>query len=744
MFDITEAFGNLNERQLEAVTSQRCNMLIFAGAGSGKTKVLVCRIAYLMQMEHIAPSSILAVTFTNKAASEMRSRIYQMSNGANVSAMWVGTFHGLCNRLLRIFYREAHLSKNFTIIDEADQLNIIKRIMKEHIPEQTFVKPQDVQTYINSKKEKGIRAFQKHETFSDFSSKIKLQVYEIYEEMCKNTATVDFSELLLRTYELLSENDEVREQMHFNFKEILVDEFQDTNSLQMKLLHKLKGEDCMLTVVGDDDQSIYSWRGANPQNILSFSHFFEKVKTIKLEQNYRSTGNILAVANSIISKNENRESKKLWTSSGKGELVKVFAAVDGSNEAEFVVNSIKDIHEREKIPYSNFAILYRNNFLSLSFENSLRSHDIPYDIIGGHKFYDRQEIKDSLAYMRILVNHDDDLSFIRVVNVPARKIGEKTIDKLSAIARDLNTSLWNAAKHALENRLLTGVAGNGIANFQSTVENLETQINSGDNLSEIVKMILDRSGLRDYYAEVEKKSRDLGKGRTANLDELVNSTLNYQFIDEGAHFGFEALATYVQNVSLDTTNNNEEDDGVLPIDKVKLLTIHSSKGLEFNTVYLVGFEEGILPSNFSLKEGPELIEEERRLAYVAVTRAQVRCFISYAKSRIVYGSYSSCKRSQFYNSIEPEYLDVLNSDDFVKVRVEDKSLKTNWPKMITLDSNKNSQQFYPGDSVVHPVFGEGVITKIVNEFGSSTKLWINFADHGMKCLFLQFSQLKKL
>ncbi len=744
MSDYSNSFGNLNEKQMDAVTSSRCNMLIFAGAGSGKTRVLVCRVSYLMQVENIPPSSILAVTFTNKAANEMRSRIYQIARGVSLSSMWIGTFHGICNRFLRIFYREAGLPENFTIIDDTDQLNIIKRIIKEHVPEQSILKPKDIQNYINTSKEKGLRARDRVNVgrFSSVTGKIVQQVYEIYEEMCKNTGIVDFNELLLRTYELFKSNSSVREQIHNNFQEILVDEFQDTNDLQMKLLQEIKGDSCMLTVVGDDDQSIYSWRGANPQNILNFGKNFENVKVIKLEQNYRSTGNILAVANNIISENKNRESKKLWTSSDMGDPVKVFTAVDGSNEADFVVNSIRKFHDQNKIPYSDFAILYRNNFLSLAFENVLRAYDIPYDIIGGHKFYDRQEIKDALAYIRIMVNHDDDPAFIRVVNVPARKIGEKSIDKLTAIAREENVSLWNAAKLACERRLISGAAGNGLAGFMSTVENITEQIDSGDTLSEIVKKVIDLSGLRDYYTQVEKKERDLGKGRTANLDELVNSTMSYQFVDEGVHFGLDALSLYLQNVSLDSTDNTEE--GEFATDKVKLLTIHSSKGLEFDTVYLVGFEEGILPSGMSMSDGMRQIEEERRLAYVAITRARVRCFISYAQSRLVYGKYQSCMRSRFYDSINKDYLEVLKTDEFFRIHSGKYSGKKQWPKMVTLDYKKNASEFLPGDSVVHPKFGEGVITKVVDEHTSSTKLWINFENSGMKCLYQQFSQLKKL
>lgn len=740
MLDYTTRFGNLNDKQKEAVTSERTNMLIFAGAGSGKTKVLVCRIAYLIQVEKISPSSILAVTFTNKAASEMRSRIYNIARNCNLSTMWIGTFHGLCNRFLRIFHQEAGLPENFTIIDESDQLNVVKRIMKEHIPEQTLVKPKDIQSYINFKKESGIRACDVNNQFSDMTTKIKQNVYEIYEEMCKNSATVDFTELLLRTYELFKGNAEIRDQIHLNFSEILVDEFQDTNDLQMKLLKIMKGEDCMLTVVGDDDQSIYSWRGANPQNILNFNKSFSNVKIIKLEQNYRSTGNILNVANNIISLNSDRESKKLWTSESNGDLVRVFEAVDGSNEADFVVNSIKKLSESEKITYSNFAILYRNNFLSLSFESSLRSHDIPYDVIGGHKFYDRQEIKDALAYVRVVVNSNDDLAFIRVVNVPARKVGDKTIDKLNSIAREKNISLWEASEFAVEHGLLTGAARSGVMGFISTVENIRNDL-IGDNLTEIIKKIIDRSGIRDYYSELEKKERDLGRSRTANLDELVNSTMNYQFVDEGAHFGMEAISLYLQNVSLDTSDIDEDAKSS---DKVRLLTIHSSKGLEFDTVYLVGFEDGILPSSLSIGTSAKALEEERRLAYVAITRAKKRCFISYAKSRLVYGSYQGCFRSRFYDCIDKSYLEILNSDEFVRVQPKIDANKIAWPKTISLGSEKNCPQFIPGDSVVHPKFGEGVITKLVNEKKDSTKLWINFKSLGMKCLYLQFSQLKKL
>lgn len=736
--DIGDLIADLNEQQIKAVTAPRTNMLIFAGAGSGKTRVLVSRIIYLMNVENIYPSSIYAVTFTNKAANEMKQRIFSCCRDSNIKSMWIGTFHGLCNRFLRMYHKEANLPQNFTILDSTDQLNLVKRIMKEHVFENVMINAKTVVSYINNQKEKGLRAEINDNNNAPLTQRIIRKVYKIYEEICFANSCLDFTELLLTTYELLKNNSLIREMVNNNFREILVDEFQDTNDLQLKLLSLIKGDSCFITVVGDDDQSIYSWRGANPRNILNFNELFPNVTTIKLEQNYRSTKNILGVANSIISQNIKREAKFLWTNGEQGEPVYVYNAIDNKDESEFVVREIEKLHSKKNNSYSNYAILYRNNAISLNFENSLRNRGIPYVIVGGHKFYDRQEIKDAMAYIRILTNENDDQALIRIINVPSRKIGDKTVELLSKIAADNKCSLLSAARISIEKKLLKGSAQSGIKCFIDLIDNIKGLVNN-QNLETSVTTIIKESGLEQYYHEVELKEKDIGHNRSANLQELVNSTINYKDEISNNLSGIDVLSYFIQQISLET---NEEENNVDFNDSVKLMTIHGAKGLEFDTVFFVAFEDGIIPSINNDKEID--LEEERRLAYVSITRARKLCYISFARYRLIYGKMNTGLRSRFYNDIDKNCILLIANKEQVRLDPKGFDKKDTFKNTITyIKDKKDIPKYNVGDSVIHPNFGEGVIIKI-DDVCSSPKAWIKFKEYGEKCVLLAFSSMKKL
>lgn len=739
---VGDLLADLNEQQIDAVTSSPCNMLIFAGAGSGKTRVLVSRIIYLMAVHGIYPSSIFAVTFTNKAANEMKSRIYKYANNMNINSMWIGTFHGLCNKFLRMHFRAAGLPRDFSILDPTDQLNIVKRILKEYSVDNVNSKPKEFVSYINNEKEHENLPIPSDD-FGDSDRNLWLmnQVYCRYEELCKVSGSVDFTELILRTIKVLEQNDDIRLSVNSCFREILVDEFQDTNNLQMKLLKLLKSDDSHITVVGDDDQAIYSWRGANLANILNFEHSFSSVKIIKLEQNYRSTQNILNAANSLIESNENRHSKSMWTSCGPGDPLKVYQAEDAGTEAEFVVNKIINLVNEHKEKFSECAVLYRNNFLSLNFETELRKNNIDYVVIGGHKFYERQEIKDLMAYMRIVINPFDDQAFLRVVNIPPRKIGNKTLTILYQIASEKNLSLFTAAEYACNNNIVPSVAAKGLRSFAMTVLKIQEEIDKLP-LDECIKLIISITCLNDYYHEIELKERDVAHSRTSNMEELINNSAEYVFGDETEHTGMDAVSLYLQSISLAT--DGDDEDTVK--DSVRLMTIHGAKGLEFDNVFIVGFEDGLLPS---VREDSSLdqIEEERRLCYVAITRARKRCFITYAKSRMKYGVYQKTSVSRFLDEINSDnyrkvgYQECLGVDSEKSSVSQDVASATKFKNIIGIPSE--IKNYTVGMRIVHDVWGEGIILKM-DGIGTGVRAYINFEKYGEKCILPAFCKLKIL
>ena len=681
--DPSSADEGLNPMQMEAVTAPRCNMIIHAGAGSGKTRVLVARIAYLIRVEGLRPGEIMAVTFTNKAATEMKERIAaSVGSRIHIGGLLMGTFHGLCNRILRQFHDAAGLPAGFTIMDEADRESLIRRLVRDAAAEEgspldlggpaevrSFVR--EAAEFIAKMKEQGRRwqacADDIMPELAEGSKRRRtagmlLEIYRRYEETCQRLAMVDFAELILRVCELLEQCEEVRFRLHRLIREILVDEFQDSNDIQLRLIMDLMTPDTHVTAVGDNDQSIYSWRGARPECMLSLRDMVPDVRVVKLEQNYRSTSHILNVANDLISLNPRREVKELWTDRKGGEPVTILSSVSATEEAALTVRIIRTLHQEEQIPYSQMAVLYRFNSISRNFENELTSQGIPYRILAGRRFFDRQEIRDLMGYLRLLVNPEDDAAFLRVVNMPPRGVGKRSLEVLEALSRSRGIGMLAAAGAALEEKLVAGRARSGLAALLDLLPKLREDA-AGEALENVVRNVMELSGLYACYQEQESREKYDDGSRTGNLEEFVNSCALFPFPDDEERDGLPALALFLQQASLETESaeESEEDGG----DRVNLLTIHAAKGLEFDTVFLVAFEEGILPSAraFSLQEGSaDAQDEELRLAYVAVTRARNRCYLSYARSRVLFGQVTPTTSSSFMRYLSGESVRTLSSD----------------------------------------------------------------------------------
>lgn len=664
----------LNDSQKEAVTAPLQNMLIVAGAGTGKTRVLVSRIAWLIGVEKIHPRNILAVTFTNKAATEMRMRIGLMVGNTSQTQLWASTFHSVCLRLLRSYSQYAGLKPGFTVLDTDSQTSLVRRIMKDKNMDTKELKPSEVVSRISSLKEKGIRANQ-------FASMGKLQsdaffeqilsIYTAYEILCNAENSVDFSELLLRTVELLQSNDEIRALQHRRFKEILIDEFQDTNSIQFKFAKLMTGSNSHVMVVGDDDQSIYGWRGADYTNMKRFIKEFSDVKQILLSQNYRSCQKILDMANTIINDNTDRLMEKvLHGNIGAGENVEILNCSNNNSETEFVSSSIKYLKEQgERL--CDIAILYRNNYLSLGFEQKLTQRHLPFIIYGGQKFFERAEILDALAYLRVLVNEDDDTALLRIINVPARKIGPKVVSDIRAVSLERHCSIMKAitllkvhAQSENADRTLKALYKK-VEPFYELIQNLK-HFKEHSTLSALTDYMLSVTGLNDMYQQkdIKEGKSSEGNSRLGNLGMLVsnvkdfeeamsNRTLEDSEALENALTFDDPLLTYLSNITLVSTGELNEDGKTASdaVDAVNMMTIHSSKGLEFKYVFLVGFENGILPSARSEKD----YSEERRLAYVGITRAKRQLFISYARQRSIFGSMQMTGASQFLRDIVRKY-----------------------------------------------------------------------------------------
>ncbi|OAM51636.1 DNA helicase II [Methylovorus sp. MM2] len=705
----------LNHKQLEAVTLPQQSALILAGAGSGKTRVLTTRIAWLIQTGQVSPNGLLAVTFTNKAAKEMLTRLTAMLP-INTRGMWTGTFHGLCNRLLRAHHREALLPATFQILDTADQLSAIKRVMKLMNVDDEKYPPKQVMGYINSCKEEGLRAHSV-DAYDAHSQRMR-EIFEEYDKQCQREGVVDFAELLLRCYELLSRDNNIRQHYQSRFKYILVDEFQDTNRLQYLWLKLLAGQDNCIFAVGDDDQSIYAFRGARVGNMRDFEQDFHVEKIVKLEQNYRSHSNILDAANAIITHNRNRLGKNLWTAAGKGEPVRVYEAYNDIDEANFIVEEIQSLH-RDGMDLSDIAMLYRSNAQSRVIEHALFSAGLAYRVYGGLRFFERAEIKHSLAYMRLMANPDDDTALLRVINFPTRGIGARSLEQLQEVARQQGGSLWQAALHA------TGK----IANFVTLIKQMQEEA-IGISLPEVAELATTLSGLKTFYQN-EKEGED----RVANLEELVSAATAFMnqdigmSVDENGEVAQSLLTQFLGHASLEA-GEHQADAGR---DALQLMTVHAAKGLEFKSVFISGLEEGLCPHEQSLYEANGL-EEERRLMYVAVTRARERLYLSYAQSRLLHGQVRYGIPSRFLDEIPEELMKRLNARPVSKPMTQ---------TFTPSNSQSNAMPWRIGQNVAHGKFGQGVVVSYEGN-ANDLRVQVNFKGEGLKWLALEYAKLEAL
>jgi ATP-dependent DNA helicase UvrD/PcrA len=716
----------LNPEQLEAITLPHQSVLVLAGAGSGKTRVLTTRIAHLIQSGQVSPHGVLAVTFTNKAAKEMLTRITAMLP-INTRGMWVGTFHGLCNRMLRTHYQDAGLLQTFQILDTADQLGMIKRILKRLSVDDKQFPPRQVQWFINNAKEAGLRAA--NVEVDDAFSRRLLEFYQAYEQQCNRDGVVDFPELLLRSYELLSRNEILRDHYRERFHYILVDEFQDTNRLQYKWLKLLAGagtkEAAAVFVVGDDDQSIYAFRGADTGNMKEFERDFGISKVIKLEQNYRSHGNILEAANALIKNNSGRLGKNLWTDEGQGEPLRVYNAPNGYDEASFIVDEIKALHA-EGVALSQIALLYRSNAQSRVLEHSLFNVSLAYRVYGGMRFFERQEIKHALAYLRLIANPQDDNSLLRVINFPTRGIGARSLEQLQDEARHLDGSLWAAALHKNGGEAAEQPAEKiqkGVAGFIQLITTMRKDCDALP-LPQIVEQMLTRSGLIAHYS----KERE-GADRLENLNELINAATS--FVHEAED---DSLAAFLAHASLEA-GEHQAGSGQ---DALQLMTVHAAKGLEFHSVFLSGLEEGLFPHENSMNETNGL-EEERRLMYVAITRARRHLYLSFAQSRMLHGQTRYNIASRFLNEIPEHCLKWLQS-------APQQDVNPYQPEHSAVQKTRLSNQSSPpgqwriGQNVEHAKFGAGVIVNYEGN-GSDARVEVNFNRVGTKWLLLAYAKL---
>lgn len=761
---MTPAFlSGLNDEQLEAVTLPQQSALILAGAGSGKTRVLTTRMAWLIQTGQINPMSLLAVTFTNKAAKEMMTRLSAMLP-INTRGMWVGTFHGLCNRMLRAHYREAGLPQMFQILDSQDQLALVKRLMKALNIDTEQYDPRQAQWFIAAQKEEGKRA-DKVEPYDDFSRRM-VHVYAEYDRQCQREGVVDFAELLLRSYELLARNDHLREHYAGRFRHILVDEFQDTNRLQYRWLQLLAGQHNAIFAVGDDDQSIYGWRGATTANMQDLQRDFHIEKVIKLEQNYRSHGNILDAANALIGHNRKRLGKSLWTADTKGEPLRVFEAATDYEEAAYVVDEVRSLRN-EGTQLADIAVLYRSNAQSRVIEHALFTAGMPYRVYGGLRFFERQEIKHALAYLRLVANQEDDGALLRIINFPTRGIGNRSLEQLQGMAKEAGMSLWAAACA----NTLSGKAASSIAAFVKLIEAMRSAT-AGLPLPEVIGHVVEHSGLKAHYRN-EKEGAD----RIENLDELINAAA--VFVDERATWvpaegapveetindaGVEASPEGMNDSGVNASPAEMDDltaflahaaleagehQALAGADALQLMTVHSAKGLEFHAVFVTGLEEGLFPHENSMTEG-DGVEEERRLMYVALTRARRRLYLLLAQSRMLHGQTRYNVPSRFFQELPEALLQRVNhvrqastsnsayarqlSPSYGPARAGTRGASTA-PAMFSPNS-----PWRIGQAVTHAKFGAGVIVNAEGG-GNDARVQVNFRDSGLKWLMLEYAKL---
>ncbi len=713
--DVSDILSPLNDAQRDAVAADNQNMLVLAGAGSGKTRVLVHRIAWLVRAEGFSPWSILAVTFTNKAAREMRGRIEEMLH-ISAHGMWVGTFHGLAHRLLKAHWKEAGLPQNFQILDSDDQLRLVKRVCRELELDESRWPPRQAQWYINAQKDEGLRSAHIESAPGDFFAHTMLQVYRAYEQACERGGMVDFAELLLRAHELWLKSPAVLQHYQGRFRQILVDEFQDTNTIQYAWLRVLAGQHIPVVAVGDDDQSIYGWRGAKIENIQRFTQDFSATRTVRLEQNYRSSQTILRAANGVIAFNQGRLGKELWTAGESGEPITLYAGFNEQDEARYIVEQI----ERWTGAGNNrasAAILYRSNAQSRVLEEALIRAAMPYRIYGGQRFYERMEIRTALAYLRLLLSRGDDAAVERVINTPPRGIGDKTLDVLRDCARSRQISLWQAMAVAIADKLLPARALGALEGFAALINELDTGTDEL-LLEDVVERVVQGSSLLEYY---RKEKGEKGQARVENLEELVSAAK--QFVAEDGELS--PLQQFLDSAALDAGDAQADEHE----DSVQLMTLHSAKGLEFPLVFLAGMEENLFPHRMSIEE-PGRLEEERRLCYVGITRAMQKLVVTYAESRRLHGSETLNAPSRFIREIPAELIQ--------EVRLRTSIVQ---PVSSIMQARVPGTELNLGQQVYHQIFGEGVVLNFEGR-GASARVQVNFDTDGSKWLVLQYANLQ--
>ena len=727
--DVSHLLDDLNPAQREAVSAAPGHYLVLAGAGSGKTRVLTHRIAWLNEVHGVPVHSIFAVTFTNKAAGEMRHRadaqLRQSGSGTGSRGMWIGTFHGLAHRLLRLHWQDAKLPESFQVLDSDDQLRLVKRVVQQLELDDARFPPRQIAWWINAQKDEGRRAEHIQPGDDPWTDTLR-RAYALYQERCDRAGLVDFAELLLRAHEVLRDNPPLLNHYRSRFREILVDEFQDTNAVQYGFVRLLAGDSGHVFVVGDDDQAIYGWRGAKVENVQSFLKDFGSAQTIRLEQNYRSSANILGAANAVIAHNPDRIGKQLWTDTGEGEPIDVYAGYNEVDEASFVVERIRQ-WVRDGGSYGDCAILYRSNAQSRAFEERLQAEPrVPFRVYGGMRFFERAEIKDTLAYLRLVGNRADDAAFERAVNTPTRGIGDRTLDEVRKRARTHSQSLFESARELSIGNELAGRARNALGTFITLIETLSVECAELE-LKDKIDHVLVRSGLRDFYINESKGQLD---SRTENLDELVSVAARFERRDEEESAGMSDLVAFLSYASLEAGEGQAKADE----DGVQLMTLHSAKGLEFPIVFLGGLEEGLFPSSKSLDESGRL-EEERRLAYVGITRARQKLVLSYAESRRIHGQEMFGMPSRFLREIPPHLLHE------VRPKVQVSRNYGSGPSRNFGHAPIEAPPLKLGANVQHAKFGSGVVTDYEGS-GAHARVQVNFDSEGSKWLVLAYANLQ--
>ncbi len=725
--DVSHILDDLNDAQREAVTAPPGPMLILAGAGSGKTRVLVHRMTWLIQVEDVSPYSLMAVTFTNKAANEMRNRVEQLQ-GMPSSGLWIGTFHGIAHRLLRAHWKEAELPQQFQILDSDDQYRIIRRVLKSLELDEARWVPRQIQGFINARKDEGLRP-QHVDAGADPIRQQLVSIYSAYEAACKRAGVIDFAELLLRSLELIRDNDELRDHYRKRFHHILVDEFQDTNTIQYAWICLLSadknGRGAQLFVVGDDDQAIYGWRGAKVENILMFKHENPDTLVIRLEQNYRSTGNILNAANGLISHNQERMGKNLWTDGADGSLIQLYAAFNEQDEAHYIVDRIVEYISNGNAR-ADVAILYRSNAQSRVFEEKLIAQSIPYRVYGGLRFFERAEIRDALSYLRLLNNRNDDPAFERVVNQPTRGIGNKTLDTVREAARLADVSMWQAAIELIANGNLTARAQGALNGFIQLINKLKNETAEVE-LHEQFEHVIHASGLITHYS---KEKGEKAEARVENLEELVSAAKGFEY-EQHEDEPLDNLTAFLTHAALEAGEGQAEAWE----DCVQLMTLHSAKGLEFPLVFMCGMEEGLFPHARSAEEEGRL-QEERRLCYVGITRARDQLVLSYAEQRRLYGKDMFPMPSSFIREIPAKFIEEIRPKASFNSNMTTSGYKSH--SLQTNDSGLNV-----GQSVTHKKFGEGIVLNYEGS-GKSARVEVNFHNVGSKWLILSYANLEKI